>query len=917
MVIVNGGTRLVDSVSITGSEVRLTLSSAVSAADDVSWLYQEPADPTAPALRDQDGNYAADRGRSDFQDAANETPRSSLQPLTAQFTNVPASHDGQSSVTFNIEFSEPVWVGHGFPRDDLLKVNGGTVTSAHWLERKTRRWAVTIRPENQGNITVVLPKQRYCVVSIGDDTGEADLVPGAPCAAEDRQLSNQPEATIPISQQQAANTPATGGPGIDGSPRAGETLTATTSGIEDDDGMSSAVFAYQWIRQDLATATEADIEGATASTYTVTAEDEGKALKVRVSFTDDAGHEESLTSFAVIASPAVTRGTEAANAPATGAPGINGSPVVGQTLTATTSDIGDDDGITKAVFAYQWIRRGPATATEADIDGAPGTTYTVTAEDEGKTIKVRVTFTDDAGNEESLTSEATAAVAAANSPATGTPTISGTAQAGETLTADTSGIGDADGLTNAVFTYRWLADDAEIAGATGSTYTLAASEQGKALKVRVTFTDDAGHEETLTSTATGAVAAAPSPLTAQASQVPASHDGNDSFTFELRFSEEPVDDFSYRTLRDHAFTMSGGHMVNARRLNPPSNVGWEITVQPSGNAGVTVSLPVTTDCDSQGAVCTGDGRMLSNRLELTVNGPSSQQQAGNILATGAPTITGTAQVGETLTADTSGISDADGLDNATFSYQWLADDADILGATASTYTVAEADEGKAVKVRVSFTDDAGNQESLTSADTDAVAARPNSAATGAPTINGTAQVGETLTAQTSGIADADGLENATFSYQWLADEADISGAAGSAYTLADSDQGKAVRVRVSFTDDAGNGESLTSAATAAVAGAAPAKPPKPTNLTAAVNDDGSVTLNWDAPDDDSVTGYRILRRRPTEGEEDLLVYVENTGSAAATYTDTGVTAGIRHVYRVKAINEAGLSQQSNYVRVEP
>ena len=134
------------------------------------------------------------------------------------------------------------------------------------------------------------------------------------------------EITVTVSdaasEQQAANTPATGGPGIEGSPRTGETLTATTSGIADTDGMSGAVFAYQWVRRDLATQTEADIEGATASTYTVTAEDEGKALKVRVSFTDDGGNEETLTSFAVIASPSVTRGTEAANAPATGAPGM-------------------------------------------------------------------------------------------------------------------------------------------------------------------------------------------------------------------------------------------------------------------------------------------------------------------------------------------------------------------------------------------------------------------------------------------------------------------------------------------------------------------------------------------------------------------------------------------------------------------
>ena len=78
-----------------------------------------------------------------------------------------------------------------------------------------------------------------------------------------------------------------------------------------------------------------------------------------------------------------------------------------------------------------------------------------------------------------------------------------------------------------------------------------------------------------------------------------------------------------------------------------------------------------------------------------------------------------------------------------------------------------------------------------------------------------------------------------------------------------------------------------------------------------------MTLTWDAPDDDSVTGYQILRRRPHEGEETLLVHVENTGSTATTYTDTNVTSGVRYVYRVKAINAAGLSQWSNFARATP
>ena len=518
VVLVNGGIRAVDSVSISGMEVRLTLSSAVSAADEVTWLYEEPVSPTAPALRAQDGNYAVGGGVLGFEDATNETPRSSLQPLTAQFTNVPTSHDGAAGFTFNIVFSESVWVGYGFPRNDMLTVTGGTVTSAHWLDRITKRWAVTIRPDSQGAVTVVLPKERYCE-SNSNATQTANLVPGAPCAAEDRRLSNEPRATVPgpSSQQQAANSPATGGPGIDGSPRTGETLTATTSGIADEDGMTGAAFAYQWIRHDPATAADTDIEGATGSTYTVTSADEGKALKVRVAFNDDAGNEESVTSYAVIASPPPTRTREPANSAATGAPGIDGSAVVGQTLTATTSEIVDDDGIADAVFNYQWL------AGDAAIEGATASTYTVVAGDAGKVIKVRVTFTDDAGNEESLTSQATAAVT--------------------------------------------------------------------------------------------------QPLTATIHGAPDSHDGRKKFTFELRFSDELKQSFSFKTLRDHAFTVTGGKVVRAKRLEKGGNARWEIHVRPNSANDVTVVLPATTDCDANGAICTSDGRMLSNRLELTVSGP--------------------------------------------------------------------------------------------------------------------------------------------------------------------------------------------------------------------------------------------------------------------------------------------------------
>ena len=239
----------------------------------------------------------------------------------------------------------------------------------------------------------------------------------------------------------------------------------------------------------------------------------------------------------------------------------------------------------------------------------------------------------------------------ANSPATGGPGITGTVQAGETLTATTDGIEDEDGLTGAVFAYQWVRSGADIEGAASSTYTVTGDDEGKPIQVRVTFTDDAGNAESLTSyaklsappliipdeepppksTATreareaqGAQEAAESPLTAAIHDAPGSHDGQEDFTFELRFSEEPKEGFSDVTLRDHAFTVTGGEVAGARQLDGDSatpNIRWEISVSPDSNANVTVELPATEDCEAQGAICTDDGTMLSSPQKFTVKGP--------------------------------------------------------------------------------------------------------------------------------------------------------------------------------------------------------------------------------------------------------------------------------------------------------
>ena len=598
-------------------------------------------------------------------------------------------------------------------------------------------------------------------------------------------------------------------------------------------------------------------------------------------------------------------------------PGITGLPRSGEALTATTSGIADADGLENASFSYQWVRHDLSTNTDTDIPGETGSTYTVTPEDRDHAIKIRVSFTDDAGNDETLTSFAILVLRPANTPATGAPAVTGTAQVGETLTASTLGIADYDGLSNVSYSYQWVRNDGstdtDILDATGSTHTLVDADEGKTIKVKVTFTDDARNEETLTSAATAEVAAAvptdppgrPLNLTGAANA-----DGTVTLSWDA-----PNDDTvtGYRILRRKPTEGENTLLVH---VNDTGSTATEYT-----DHDVTPDVRHTYRVKAINAV--GISRR-SDYVRVTPTQPAEPSQ--NSPATGRPTIGGTVQVGEELTASTSGIADADGLTNVSYSHQWIRNDGtsdiDITDATDSTYTLVAADEGNTIKVKVSFADGAGNEESLTSAATATVAARPNTPATGGPTIGGTAQVGETLTADTLGIADAEGLTNVSYSYQWIrsdgSTDTDILDATGSTHTLVDADEGKTIKVQVSFADDADNEETLTSTATDEVAAGAPTDPPAaPRNLRGAANADGTVTLSWDAPDDDTVTGYQILRRRPTEGEKTLLVHVNDTGSTATEYTDRDVTPDVRHAYRVKAINAVGLGKQSNYVAVTP
>ena len=529
----------------------------------------------------------------------------------------------------------------------------------------------------------------------------------------------------------------------------------------------------------------------------------------------------------------------------------------GRSLHGDVFNVQDEDG-TQSLYghltklSWQWFRIDPRTLAEERVRNPEyptwNWTYVVQDADRGKGIQARVSFLDDRGNTETLRSEIQLIPAPPNNAATGSPVITGTAQVGETLTADTDDIQDTDGIVTSTLNYQWFANDGTEntakESATSSTYTLVTDDEGKTITVQVAFSDEFGYTEALTSEPTATVASRQtSSQRSQQQNSPAPTIKGSPALSEAGSDDEWTPDETVQV------TLTFSEEVNVDTTDGTPSIGIQLSgtldhnapyASGSGTTKLVFSYTLTDDDGKHSSMFVPGDSLTLNGGTITSASSGGDAALGhngaarasfvapaipNSPATGAPTISGTAQVGQTLTASTSDISDSDGLADAIFTYQWIAndgtEDTDIQDATVSTYTVGADDEGKTIKVRVNFTDDGGNQETRTSAVTVAVAAIPNSAATGAPTISGTAQVGQMLTTSTSGISDSNGLANATFTYQWIAndgtEDTDIQNATGSTYILATADEGKTIKVRVSFTDDGGNQETRTSAVTVAVA----------------------------------------------------------------------------------------------------
>jgi autotransporter passenger strand-loop-strand repeat protein len=718
-------------------------------------------------------------------------------------------------------------------------------------------------------------------------------------------------------------------------PIPGETLTATTSLLGSAPNSITST-TYQWESSTDGGTNWTPIIGATHKNYTVQESEEGSQLRVHSFVTNDTGQTFDAYSSAT---PTVLD-----NLPTVTTPVITGTAQEGQMLTASASSGQSDNPVTYAWYSSADGYTNPIGA---------GATYVVQEGAEGSTIEVKATATNGDGATVSTTSTSTAAVLDA-APTVTIPTITGTAQEGQTLTASATA-----GQTDNAVSYAWYssADGYTNPIGTGSTYQAKEGDEGSTIEVKATVTNDNGVTVSATSTATAAVLDAPPTVTipiitgtaqegqtltasATAGQTDnavsyAWYSSADNYTNPIgtgsTYQVKEGDEGSIIEVKATATNGDGATVTSAAILSPvtvnfdtldaydaPNGqiggpaldtylAGYGITLTASGpsaaveaaddrkiygggvvgatsghvvigeqggfpiNYTISFATPLSTFAfdrvteyagpsgtsypqwsamayDASGtalsSVGEGPSAVLSGSVpaaHYTLTGPHIAKVtfSGNDLgfaafanvltdswaltpeasATGpvldaastvtTPTITGAAQEGQMLTASaSSGQSD----NPVTYAWYSSADGFTNPIGYGATYQVNEGDEGRQIKVVATATNDNGVTASATSAATGSVTDPPPTLSV---TISGSPQDGQTLMA----VATANSAD-AVIRYQWQvlngATWANITGATKSTYLVAEANEKHQLRVIATSSDPDGGGATATSAATAAV-----------------------------------------------------------------------------------------------------
>ena len=336
-----------------------------------------------------------------------------------------------------------------------------------------------------------------------------------------------------------------------------------------------------------------------------------------------------------------------------------------------------------------------------------------------------------------------------------TPSVAGTAMVGGTLTAKPG-----TWASGAIFEYQWLADGTAIAGATGSTFTPTAAQTGKQLRVRVKGRKSGYDSVSATSGATPKVINAPIPTISGTAAVG-------------------------QTLTAKPGAWTAGTVFNYQ---------WYA----GGTAVKGATTPTFRVASAQ------VGKQIVVMVKGTLSGYAaptrSSAATAKVLGVATPSFGGTDMVGGVLSARPGAWTTG-----TAFAYQWYADGAAVTGATGATFTLTSAQAGKAIRLRVTGR--------LTGYVTTSVSSgtSPKVITAGKATIAGAAKVGSRLSA-----GHGTWTAGTTFTYQWRANGAAITGATASAFTPTTTQRGKTLTVQVTGHLAGYAAVTLTSAATATV-----------------------------------------------------------------------------------------------------
>lgn len=577
-------------------------------------------------------------------------------------------------------------------------------------------------------------------------------------------------------------------PSVSGIARQGETLTASAGQWT----RNPTSTAHQWLRCDTDGNSCSPITGATNGSFTAGSSDVGHRLAVRVTASNSAGDgmpADSTPTAVVLPQPPVN----------VLVPKVSGVTRQGEQIGLTHGSWTNNP----TSYSYQWSLCDSLGSGCFPIAGATSATYTPTESDVGHRLKITETAINAGGSSDPASSSASAVIVPVPPVNQTRPTIAGQAKQGETLVESH---GQWSGQPTSL-TYRWLRCDADgancqaISEALSQQYTLRGADVGRTIVAEETASNDGGAGSPSVSLRTAVVVAtrpantsAPS-ISGQAKQGVTLGGSNGSWT------NEPASyDYTWLACAGDVSPCEAITGATSSTFTPTeSEVGKQIVLRVVATNAGGASLPATS----------------------TPTAAVIPPVPGN---TSAPTISGMAIEGQTLTA-----AHGEWTNNPTsYSLQWKRCDSAglncvaIIDETGGTYTLVTADVGKRIVVSEQTTNAAGTSAEVTSDPTGAVIAG-SPVNTAQPTISGVAREARTLTADTGIWTNSPD----SFGYQWLACAADGSGCApiqgetDSTHRVRNDEVGKRLAVNVTATNPGGTGLAARSQLTGLITAADP------------------------------------------------------------------------------------------------